>query len=66
MSLHLAKTQKHVIAAEDDRSTCPALVIKGYEFADGTYSVSNEPGLGVEINEDFYEAPEYPAKTVVQ
>ncbi len=66
MSLHLAKTQKHVIAAEDDRSTCPALVIKGYEFADGTYSVSNEPGLGAEINEDFYEAPEYPAKTVVQ
>ena len=65
MSLHLAKTQKNIIAAEDDRSTCPALITKGYEFEDGFYSVSDEPGLGVAVDERVYEAPGFPDKTVI-
>ena len=66
MSLHLAKTQTNVAGAEDDRSTCPALVVEGYEFKDGYYTVSNEPGLGVSVNEDFYEAPDYPQETAIR
>ena len=66
MSLHLAKTQENIVAAEDDRSTCPALVVKGYEFDDGYYTVSNEPGLGVEVDPDYYTAPEFPERTVIR
>ena len=65
MSLHLAKTQKNIIGAEDDRSVCPALTVRGYGFKDGYYTVSNEPGLGVSVNENHYEAPDFPGKTVV-
>ena len=66
MSLHLAKTQENIVAAEDDRSTCPALVVKGYEFKDGYYTVSNEPGLGVEVDPDYYAAPDFPQRTVIR
>ena len=66
MSLHLAKTQENIVAAEDDRSTCPALVAKGYEFKDGYYTVSNEPGLGVEVDPDYYAVPEFPERTVIR
>lgn len=65
MSLHLAKTQRNISGAEDDRSVCPALVVKGYEFKDGYYTVSNEPGLGVRVNDEFYEAPQHPQETLV-
>ena len=65
MSLHLAKTQKNIMGAEDDRSTCAALNVRGYEFKDGAYTVSGEPGFGVTVNEDVYEAPTFPAKTVI-
>ena len=54
MGLHLAKAVKSVIAAEDDRSTMDAIVAKGYPFKNGMYSVSNEPGLGIEVNEEIY------------
>ena len=66
MSLHLAKTQENIVAAEDDRSTCPALVVKGYEFKDGYYTVSNEPGLGVAVDPDYYAPPEFPERTVIR
>lgn len=66
MSLHLARTQPNIAGAEDDRSTCPALVTNGYTFADGHYTVSDQPGLGVALNEAFYEAPLYPKQTVVR
>ena len=65
MSLHLAKTQENTVAAEDDRSNCPALTVRGYEFQDGHYTVSDEPGLGVEVNTDLYESPVFPAQTVI-
>lgn len=66
MSLHLAKTQKNIAGAEDDRSRCPALKIRGYAFSDGRYTVSNEPGLGVEVDERLYKAPAYPERTVIR
>ena len=62
----VAKTQKNIIGAEDDRSTCPALTVRGYEFKDGYYTVSNEPGLGVEVNQEFFEAPDFPGQTVIR
>ena len=65
MSLHLAKTQNNIMGAEDDRSTCAALKVSGYKFEDGAYTVSNEPGLGIQVNEGLYEAPDFPAKTVI-
>lgn len=65
MSLHLAKTQKNIIAAEDDRSMCPDLTVRGYEFKDGHYAVSNEPGLGLEVRKSSYEAPDFPDQTVI-
>lgn len=65
MSLHLARTQGNIPAAEDDRSVCPALIVKGYEFEDGYYRVSDKPGLGLGVNRDYYEAPRYPEETVI-
>ncbi len=65
MSLHLAKTHRNITAAEDDRSTCPALVARGYEFRDGHYLVSDEPGLGLEVRESHYETPDFPGRTVI-
>ena len=66
MSLHLAKTQASISGAEDDRSTCPAITARGYEFRDGSYTVSDQPGLGIEVNESFYEAPRFPSQTVIR
>ncbi len=65
MSLHLARTQQNVVAAEDDRSSCPALEAKGYEFRDGYYTVSDEPGLGLRVRDEFYEAPDFPGETMI-
>ena len=65
-SLHLAKTQNNIIAAEDDRSACPARIVREYEFKDGFYTVSNEPGLGVEVDEDYYEASAFPGQTLIR
>lgn len=65
MSLHLAKTQKNIAAAEDDRSACPALEARGYEFRDGHYTVSDQPGLGLQVRADYFEAPDFPGQTVI-
>jgi D-galactarolactone cycloisomerase len=64
MSLHLAKAVESVNAAEDDRSTCDAIVAKGYEFREGFYSVSSEPGLGIAVNDEVY-AEKYKKDEVV-
>ena len=39
-------------AAEDDRSTCDVLIPEGYEFRGGSYSVPDNPGLSVRVDED--------------
>lgn len=56
MGLHLAKASPHVPAAEDDRSSCDALIAEGYEFRNGLYTVPDEPGFGMRVNEKVYEA----------
>ena len=50
----LSKAAKAVVAAEDDRSTCDSIVAKGYEISKGIYTVSNEPGLGIDVQQDIY------------
>ncbi len=65
MGLHLAKAIKVVGGAEDDRSTCDAVVAKGYEYADGTYTTSDEPGLGITVNEDVYREKYQAGETVI-
>jgi L-alanine-DL-glutamate epimerase-like enolase superfamily enzyme len=54
MGLHMAKATKSVTGSEDDRSTCDAIIAEGYEFKNGFYTVSNEPGLGIRVNEPVY------------
>jgi L-alanine-DL-glutamate epimerase-like enolase superfamily enzyme len=64
MGLHLAKAVKAVSAAEDDRSTCDAIIAEGYEFKEGTYSVSNAHGLGIRIDEKVFR-DKYKSQQVV-
>lgn len=64
MGLHLAKAVENVSAAEDDRSTCDAVIAEGYSFSKGFYTVSDAPGLGLRINQEVY-AKKYAAKEVV-
>jgi D-galactarolactone cycloisomerase len=54
MGLHLSKAVKAVPAAEDDRSTCDALIAEGYEFRGGSYALPDKPGLSLRVNEDVY------------
>lgn len=55
MALHVAKAVPSAIAAEDDRSTCDVIVAHGYEYHDGHYRVSDEPGLGLAVDRRVYE-----------
>ena len=64
MGLHFAKVVPNVIAAEDDRSTCDVIVADGYEFRQGSYIVSERPGLGVHVDEAVY-ARKYQARAQV-
>ncbi len=66
MSLHLAKVTRSISAAEDDRSVCPALTDQGYDFREGTYSVSDAPGLGISVNQAFASVPEFPERVVIE
>ncbi len=65
MGLHLSKAVPSVIAAEDDRSTCDVLIAEGYEFKQGTYGVSNAPGLGIRIDENVYAEKCLPKEIVI-
>ncbi len=64
MGLHLAKAIENVSAAEDDRSTCDAIIAEGYSFSKGFCTVSDAPGLGIRINQETYTR-KYRAKEVV-
>ncbi len=64
MGLHLAKSVRSVNAAEDDRSTCDVLIAEGYEFRQGSYTVSNAPGLGIRVDEKAYNQ-KYRTKEIV-
>lgn len=63
MGLQLAKAVRPVIAAEDDRSRCDAIVAEGYTFRGGYYSLSDAPGLGIRVDEGVY-ARKYKAREV--
>ena len=62
--LHLAKASPYIPAAEDDRSTYDAIVADGYRFRDGFYTIPDEPGFGILVNEKVY-ADKYRAGEVV-
>ena len=64
VGLHLAKASPHIPAAEDDRSTYDAVLAEGYRFEDGFYTIPDEPGLGIRVNEKVY-AEKYRAGEVV-
>lgn len=64
MGLHLAKAVKNVAAAEDDRSTCDAIIAEGYQFRNGRYTVPDAPGLGIRVDESVYNG-KYRAKEMV-
>jgi L-alanine-DL-glutamate epimerase-like enolase superfamily enzyme len=66
MGLHLAKAVRSVVAAEDDRSTCDVLHPEGYSFRDGHYTISNEPGLGLRVDEPTYQGKYSARQTVVE
>ncbi|MEO8623248.1 MAG: enolase C-terminal domain-like protein [bacterium] len=61
MALHFAKVVPNVIAAEDDRSTCDAIVEDGYHYSNGQYTVSDAPGLGIRVDGQVYNR-KYAAK----
>jgi L-alanine-DL-glutamate epimerase-like enolase superfamily enzyme len=63
--LHLAKAFGSIPAAEDDRSTCDAIVAEGYNFRNGRYSLPDAPGLGLRIDEKVYAEKYKAAERVV-
>ena len=65
MSLHMSKAIENVAAAEDDRSTCDAVIAKGYHYKDGHYTTSDEPGLGIRVDEDVYREKYQSDETVI-
>ena len=54
LALQFARAVKCVMGAEDDRSTCDAIIAEGYEFRDGTYTVPDGPGLSLRVDEAVY------------
>jgi hypothetical protein len=50
---------------EDDRSKLDILVVKGYEFHNGVYSVSNEPGLAIHVDANLYRQQCEPQERVI-
>jgi L-alanine-DL-glutamate epimerase-like enolase superfamily enzyme len=64
MGLQLSKAVRSVTAAEDDRSTCDAIVADRYVFSKGFYTVPDAPGMGIDLNEAVY-GKKYQAKEVV-
>ena len=53
------------LIAEDPTYNFDVYNTPGYKFDNGAYSVSENPGLGIEIDQDVY-AQKYSSKEVVQ
>jgi len=66
MGLQLSKAARNVVAAEDDRSTCDAIVAEGYEFHNGFYTVSEKPGLSIKVDEAVYHQKYKPVEIEIQ
>lgn len=65
MGLHFAQAVDNAPAAEDDRSRCDAIVAEGYRFANGSYTVSGAPGLGIRVDEAVYRAKYQASETAI-
>ncbi len=65
MALHLAKVTPSMPMVEDDRSKLDVLVATGYKFHDDGYSISNEPGLGIEIDPAAYKKDCEPQERII-
>jgi L-alanine-DL-glutamate epimerase-like enolase superfamily enzyme len=65
MALHLSKVTQSIPMVEDDRSQFDVLAVKGYDFHNGSYSVSNEPGLGIEIKSEIYNRQCEPNERII-
>lgn len=56
LSLQFAKTIPHFLYGEVATLTSDVIDTSGYEFTDGTFTVPDTPGLGLELNQDVYDA----------
>ncbi len=56
LSLQFAKTIPHFLYGEVATLTSDVIDTSGYGFADGTFTVPDMPGLGLELNQDVYDA----------
>lgn len=66
LALQFARAVKGVLGAEDDRSTCDAIVAEGYEFRDGYYTVPDGAGMSVRVNEEVYRRKCQGRETVIE
>ena len=55
IQLHLGKVIENWYCAEHDALTTPAITPMGFEMSDGMTTVTDEPGLGLKINEEKLE-----------
>jgi D-galactarolactone cycloisomerase len=65
MSLHLAKACPGIPWSEDERSVCDVLETSGYQLKGGKQSASDQPGMGVHINEKIYATQCRPGERIV-
>ena len=56
LSLQFAKTIPHFLYGEVATLTSDVIDTSGYGFTDGTFTVPDTPGLGLEFNQDVYDA----------
>lgn len=56
LSLQFAKTIPHFLYGEVATLTSDVIDTSGYGFTDGTFTVPEMPGLGLELNQDVYDA----------
>ncbi len=54
MGLQVAKAVQPIPGAEDDRSTCDVLIPDGYQFRAGFYTIPDNPGLSIRVDENVY------------
>jgi L-alanine-DL-glutamate epimerase-like enolase superfamily enzyme len=64
MGMQLSKAARSVPAAEDDRSTCDAIIAEKYVFKNGFCTLPDAPGLGIDLNEAVYRQ-NYQGKEIV-
>jgi D-galactarolactone cycloisomerase len=65
MGLQFCKAVPNVAGAEDDRSTCDAIVADGYEFRNGLYTLPDTPGLSIRVDEEVYRLKSKPSEVLL-